>query len=50
MSRVEQFEVICRQRRDEELSIRELARRHGVHRRTIREALASAVPPVPEGP
>jgi transposase len=44
-SRVEQFETIRRQRRDEGASIRELARRHGVHRRTVRQALASAVPP-----
>jgi transposase len=29
----------------EKLSIRELAVRHGVHRRTVRQALASAVPP-----
>jgi transposase len=44
-SRVELFERIRRDRRVEELSIRELAVRHGVHRRTVREALASAVPP-----
>jgi transposase len=44
-SRVEQFESIRRQYRDEGLSIRELARRHGVHRRTVRQALAGAVPP-----
>jgi transposase len=44
-SRVEQFEVIRRQHRDEGLSIRELARRHRVHRRTVRQALASTVPP-----
>src|SRR4029450_5582838 len=44
-SRVEQFESIRRQHRDEGLSIRELARRHGVHRRTVRQALAGAVPP-----
>jgi hypothetical protein len=35
-SRVELFE---------QFSIRELAARHAVHRRTVREALASAVPP-----
>jgi transposase len=45
MSRVEQFERIRRDRRDEEMSVRELARRHGVHRRTVRAALADAVPP-----
>jgi transposase len=44
-SRVELFEQIRRDRRDERLSIRELADRHRVHRRTVRQALASAVPP-----
>jgi predicted DNA-binding protein (UPF0251 family) len=44
-SRVELFEQIRRDRRRKELSIRELAERHGVHRRTVRQALASAVPP-----
>jgi transposase len=44
-SRVELFERIRRDRREEALSIRELARRHRVHRRTVRQALASAVPP-----
>ena len=44
-SRVEVFEQIRRDRRIEVLSIRELANRHGVHRRTVRQALASAVPP-----
>jgi transposase len=44
-SRVELFEQIRRDRRVEQLSIRELADRHGVHRRTVRQALASAVPP-----
>ena len=39
-SRVELFEQIRRDRRLEELSIRELAERHGVHRRTVRQALA----------
>lgn len=43
-SKVELFEAIRRDRRVEGLSIRELAGRHGVHRRTVREALASAVP------
>jgi transposase len=42
---VEQFERIRRDHRTEGLSVRELARRHGVHRRTVRQALASAVPP-----
>jgi len=42
---VEQFERIRREHREEEVSIRELARRHGVHRRAVRQALAAAVPP-----
>jgi len=42
---VEVFEQIRRDRRVHELSIRELAARHGVHRRTVRQALAAAVPP-----
>jgi transposase len=44
-SRVELFEQIRRDRDREGLSIRELARRHGVHRRTVRQALASPLPP-----
>jgi hypothetical protein len=44
-SRVEQFERIRRDARDEELSIRALADRHRVHRRTVRAALMHAVPP-----
>jgi transcriptional regulator with XRE-family HTH domain len=44
-SRVELFERIRRDRRVEGLSIRDLADRHRVHRRTVRQALASAVPP-----
>jgi transposase len=44
-SRVEQFEQIRRDREREGLSIRELARRHGVHRRAVRQALASPLPP-----
>ena len=44
-SRVELFAAIRRDARVEEYSIRELARRHGVHRRTVRQALASAEPP-----
>lgn len=42
---MEQFEGIRRDRREEGLSIRALAIRHGVHRRAVRQALASAVPP-----
>lgn len=45
VSRVELFEQIRRDRRDEELSIRELADKHRVHRRTVRQALANALPP-----
>jgi transposase len=44
-SRVELFEQIRKDRRAEGSSIRELAGRHHVHRRTVRQALASAVPP-----
>ena len=44
-SRVELFEEIRRDRRVESLSIRELAERHKVHRRAVRQALASALPP-----
>jgi hypothetical protein len=44
-SRVELFEQIRRDRRAGGYSIRELAARHHVHRRTVRQALASAVPP-----
>lgn len=44
-TRVELFEAIRRDARREELSIRQLAARHGVHRRTVRAALASPVPP-----
>ncbi len=49
-SRVEQFERIRREHRDEGRSIRELAKRHRVHRRTVRAALADAVPPVRKVP
>ena len=43
-SRVELFAAIRRDARREELSIRALAERHGVHRRTVRAALATAIP------
>lgn len=49
---MELFEQIRRDRDREELSIHELARRHGVHRRAVRQALASPLPPArkrPEG-
>ena len=44
-SRVELFEQIRRDWRAGGMSIRELAVRHHVHRRTVRQAVASAVPP-----
>jgi transposase len=50
--RVELFERIRRDHDREGLAIRGLARRHGVHRRTVREALESSLPPErkrPEG-
>jgi transposase len=49
-SRVELFEQIRRDRDREGLSIRALARRHGVHRRAVRQALASPWPPVKRPP
>jgi transposase len=42
---VEQFEQIRRDHAREGLSIRALAKRHGVHRRAVRQALESPVPP-----
>jgi transposase len=47
---VEQFEQIRRDRDREGLSIRALAERHGVHRRAVRKALESAVPPSKRAP
>jgi transposase len=49
-SRVEQFEQIRRDRDREGLSVRELARRHEVHRRAVRQALASPWPPAKRAP
>jgi len=49
-SRVELFAAIRRDARVEDCSIRELADRHHVHRRTVRQALASAVPPARKTP
>ena len=43
VSRVELFELIRRDRDREDLSIRALAERHGVHRRAVRQALLSPV-------
>jgi transposase len=51
-TRVELFEQIRRDHDREELSIHALARRHRVHRRTVRQALESPLPPPrkkPEG-
>ncbi len=42
---MELFEHIRRDRREVGASIRGLARRHRVHRRTVRQALRSALPP-----
>jgi transposase len=47
---VEQFEGIRRDSRDQGMSIRSLAKRHGVHRRTVRQALADATPPTRKVP
>jgi len=44
-SKMELFEQIRKGRERDELSIRALAEEFGVHRRTVREALASPVPP-----
>ncbi len=49
-SRVELFEQIRKVHEREDASIRQLARRFRVHRRTVREALASAVPPARRKP
>ncbi len=49
-SRVEEFAEIRRAARVEGLSINALARRFRVHRRTIRQALASAEPPARKTP
>jgi hypothetical protein len=49
MSRVKLFEEIRRERRDG-ASIRGLADAHGVHRRTVRQAVADAVPPLRKTP
>jgi transposase len=44
-SRVELFESIRRDSRLEGMGVRALARKHHVHRRTVRQALSSAIPP-----
>lgn len=51
MSRVELYESIRKDNREEGLGVRALAAKYHVHRRTVREALACALPPerkVPE--
>jgi Transposase and inactivated derivatives len=48
--RMELFEAIRRDARREGLSIRELARRHQVHRRTVRQALKAPTPPPRKAP
>lgn len=45
MTRVEQYEAIRRDHFIEGKGIRRIARERGVHRRKVREALASSVPP-----
>ncbi|MFN2592166.1 MAG: IS21 family transposase [Candidatus Dormibacteria bacterium] len=45
MSKVELYERIRRDHRDDGLGVRALARRYRVHRRAVREALVSAEPP-----
>ncbi len=47
---MEQFEEIRRDRAREGLSIRALAKRYGVHREAVRQALESAVPPAKRPP
>jgi hypothetical protein len=49
-SRVEQFADIRRDYRVEGLSIRALSDKHHVHRRTVRQALGSAIPPARKTP
>ena len=47
---MEQFELIRRDRRQQNLSIRELAKKHKMHRRAVRQALDSAEPPARKTP
>jgi transposase len=47
---MELFEQIRRDRDREGLSVRALAVRHGVHRRAVRQALASPLPPAKRSP
>ena len=48
-SKVRLFEEIRKGREREGLSIHGLSRHFGVHRRTVRDALGSAVPPERNG-
>ena len=50
MTKVEQFEDIRRRHLVHEQSIREIARELGVHRRTVRQAVESSVPPARKRP
>jgi transposase len=50
MLRVELFEQIRRDARRDGLSVRALAHRYRVHRRTVRQALAAAMPPPRKAP
>jgi len=51
LSRIQLFEKIRRDRRLEpDVSQRELGRRYNVHRRTVRAALESAIPPTRKKP
>ena len=47
---MEQFELIRRDYYVHKRSIRQIARIHGVHRRTVRQAIASAIPPARRRP
>jgi transposase len=47
---VELFEQIRRDKDRDGLSIRALAAKHGVHRRAVRQALESSIPPVKRAP
>jgi transposase len=49
-SKVQLYEQIRRSHEREQLSVRALARRFGVHRRDVRQALGSSVPPVRKVP
>src|ERR1700740_230678 len=50
MRKVEQFELMRKDFEKEGLSVRAIARKYGVHRRKVREAIESAVPPERKGP